>query len=55
MKPASREVELEGNSNAATPADCLRQLGAQYAEPLTVIRDNSPAPDLSMLYDSVSS
>ena len=36
-------MELEGNSNAATSADFLRQLRAQHAEPLIVIWDNSPA------------
>ena len=35
-------MELEGNSNAATSADFLRQLRAQHAEPLIVIWDNSP-------------
>ena len=36
-------MELEGNSNAATSADFLRQLRARHTEPLTVIWDNSPA------------
>ena len=36
-------MELEGNSNSATSAAFLRQLRARYAEPLTVIWDNSPA------------
>ena len=36
-------MELEGNSNSATSAAFLRQLRAQYTEPLTVIWDNSPA------------
>ena len=36
-------MELEGNSNAGTSTAFLRQLRAQYTEPLTVIWDNSPA------------
>ena len=36
-------MELEGNSNAGTSADFLRQLRAQHGEPLIVIWDNSPA------------
>ena len=36
-------MELEGNSNSATSAAFLRQLREQYAGPLTVIWDNSPA------------
>ena len=36
-------MELEGNSNSATSTAFLRQLRAQYTEPLTVIWDNSPA------------
>ena len=36
-------MELEGNSNAATSTDFLRQLRAQHTQPLIVIWDNSPA------------
>ena len=36
-------MELEGNSNAATSTDFLRQLRGQHTEPLIVIWDNSPA------------
>ena len=43
-------MELEGNSNSVTSAASLRQLRAQHTGPLTVIWDNSPARDLSIIW-----
>ena len=37
-------MELQGNSNAGTSVDFLKQLRGKHPEPMRVIRDNAPAP-----------